>query len=180
MAPDTISKDENRMASEEGMALGRRIVDALNTGNLTAIDEVFAPGYVDRTPNPGTTPDREGFKQGLTKFRTAFPDFRYTIEDEIVVGDKLVHRLTGRGTQKGEFQGVPATGKYASWSEIHIGRVANGKVVEHWGLGDQLGMMQRSEEHTSELQSQSNLVCRLLLEKKKKTSSSVHPRRINF
>src|SRR5207249_8852804 len=61
-----------------------RIVDALNTGNLTAIDEVFDAGYVDRTPNPGTTPDREGFKQGLTKFRAAFPDFRYTIEDEIV------------------------------------------------------------------------------------------------
>jgi len=104
---------------------------------------VFDAGYVDRTPNPGTTPDREGFKQGLTKFRAAFPDFRYTIEDEIVVGDKLVHRLTGRGTQKGEFQGAPATGKYASWSEIHIGRVANGKVVEHWGQGDQLGMMQQ-------------------------------------
>jgi len=144
MAPDTTYKnEENRMSSEDNMGLGRRIVDALNTGNLTAIDEVFAPGYVDRTPNPGTTPDREGFKQGLTKFRAAFPDFRYTIDDEIVVGDKLVHRLTGRGTQKGEFQGVPATGKYASWSEIHIGRIANGKVVEHWGLGYQLGMMQQ-------------------------------------
>ena len=85
MAPETIyKKDENRMSPDENMALGRRIVDALNTGNLTAIDEVFDAGYVDRTPNPGTTPDREGFKQGLTKFRAAFPDFRYTIEDEIV------------------------------------------------------------------------------------------------
>lgn len=144
MAPDTIyKKEENRMSPEENMALGRRIVDALNTGNPTAIDEVFDASYVDRTPYPGNTPDREGFKQSLTKFRAAFPDFRYTIEDEIVVGDRLVHRLTARGTQKGEFQGVPATGKYASWSEIHIGRVANGKVVEHWGLGDQLGMMQQ-------------------------------------
>src|SRR2546428_12100785 len=116
MAPDTISKDENRMATEEGMALGRRIVDALNTGNLTAIDEVFASGYVDRTPNPGTTPAREGFKQGLTKFRTAFPDFRYTIEDDTVVGDELVHRLTARGTQNDEYPGVPATCKRAGWS----------------------------------------------------------------
>src|SRR5438552_9916575 len=163
MAPDTIyKKDENRMSPDENMALGRRIVDALITGNMSAIGEVFHAGCVARTPDPGTTPDREGFKQGLTKFRAAFPDFRYTIEDEIVVGDKLVHRLTGRGTQKGEFQGAPATGKYASWSEIHIGRVANGKVVEHWGQGD------RSEEHTSELQSPDHLVCRLLLEKKKK------------
>ena len=138
-----MSLEENRMSSEENKTLGRRIVEALNSGNLTTIDEVLAPGYVDRTPFPGSTSDREGYKQSLTKFRAAFPDFRYTIDDEIVAGDKLVHRLTGRGTQKGEFQGVPATGKQATWSEIHIGRVVNGKVVEHWGLLDQLGMMQQ-------------------------------------
>ena len=138
-----MSLEENRMSSEENKTLGRRIVEAINSGNLTTIDEVFAPGYVDRTPFPGSTPDREGYKQSLTEFRAAFPDFRYTIDDEIVAGDKLVHRLTGRGTQKGEFQGVPATGKQATWSEIHIGRVVNGKVVEHWGLLDQLGMMQQ-------------------------------------
>jgi len=131
------------MSPEENKSLGRRIVDAVNTGNLAAIDDVFASAYVERNPFPGTTPDREGFKQGLTTFRAAFPDFRYTIEDEIVVGDKLVHRLIARGTQKGEYLGVPATGKQASWSEIHIGRIADGKVVEHWGLTDQLGMMQQ-------------------------------------
>ena len=138
-----MSLEENRMSLEETKVFGRRIVDAINSGNLTTIDEVLAPSYVDRTPFPGTTSDREGFKQGLTKFRAAFPDFRYTIEDEIVAGDKLVHRLSARGTQKGEFQGAPATGKQAVWSEIHIGRLANGKVVEHWGLEDQLGMMQQ-------------------------------------
>lgn len=128
---------------ENNKDLGRRIVDAINTGNLAAIDEAFAPGYVDRNPFPGATPDREGFKQSLTKFRAAFPDFRYTVEDEISVGDKLVHRLTARGTQKGEFQGVPATGKQATWSEIHIGRIADGKVVEHWGTVDEMGMAQQ-------------------------------------
>jgi predicted ester cyclase len=131
------------MSPEESKALGRKIVDAINSGNLTAVDEVFAPGYVDRNPFPGTTPDREGFKQGLTTFRAAFPDFRYTIDDEIAVGDRLVHRLSARGTQKGEFLGVPATGKQATWSEIHIGRIADGKVVEHWGTVDQMGMAQQ-------------------------------------
>lgn len=126
---------------EQNKALGRRIVDALNAGDLKAIDEVFAAGYVDRNPFPGTTPDREGLKQGLTQFRNAFPDARYTVEDEIVAGDRLVHRLTGKGTQKGEFQGVVATGKPATWSEFHIARIADGKVVESWGLGDQLSMM---------------------------------------
>ncbi|MGH8613510.1 MAG: ester cyclase [Gammaproteobacteria bacterium] len=84
-------------------------------------------------------------KQGLTTFRTAFPDFRYTVEDEITVGDRLVHRLTAKGTQKGEFMGVPATGKQVSWSEIHIGRIADGKVVEHWGFGNQQMMLQQLE-----------------------------------
>lgn len=135
MSPEEIRTLENNKT------LGRKVVDAINNANLTAIDELFAAGYVDRTPYPGTTPDREGLKQGLTKFRAAFPDFRYTIEDEIVADDKLVHRLTGRGTQRGEFQGVPGTGKYATWSETQIVRIANGKVVEHWGLEDQFGMM---------------------------------------
>jgi predicted ester cyclase len=128
---------------ENNKALGRNIVDAINSDSLTAFDAVFGPGYVDRNPFPGTTPDLVGFKQGLTKFRAAFPDFRYTIEDEIAVGDRLVHRLTARGTQKGEFLGVPATGKQATWSEIHIARIANGKVVEHWGSVDQMGMLQQ-------------------------------------
>src|SRR5207245_11334546 len=95
MAPDTIyKKDENRMSPDENMALGRRIVAALNTGNLTAIDEVFDAGYVDRTPNPGIAPAREGFKQGLTNLRAAFADFRYTTEDALVVAHKLLPRLT--------------------------------------------------------------------------------------
>lgn len=131
------------MLPEDSKTLGRRIVDAINSGNQASLDEVFAPGYVNRTPFPGTPSDLEGFKQSLTTFRTAFPDYRYTIEDEIAVGDKIVHRLSARATQKGEFLGVPSTGKQAAWSEIHIARLANGKVVEHWGIGDQLGMMQQ-------------------------------------
>jgi predicted ester cyclase len=131
------------MSPDENKALGHSIIDAINSGNLASVDAVFAPSYVDQNPCPGATPDLEGFKQGLTKFRAAFPDFRYTIEDEITVGDKLVHRLTAKGTQKGEFMGLAATGKQATWSEIHIGRIANGKVVEHWGNGDQRAMMQQ-------------------------------------
>lgn len=131
------------MSPEDTKALGRQIVEAINNGNLATFDKIFAAGYVDRTAPPGAAADLAGFKQTLTALRAAFPDFRYTIEDEIAVGDRLVHRLTARGTQKGEFQGVPATGKQATWAEVHIGRVLDGKVVEHWGLGDQQAMMQQ-------------------------------------
>jgi predicted ester cyclase len=138
-----MSLEEMRMTPEEIKTLGRRIVDTINAGNVPALDNVFASGLVDRSPSPGATPDREGLKQSLTALRTAFPDFRYTLEDEIAVGDRLVHRLTARGTQKGEFQGIPATGKQAVWSEIHLARLLDGKVVEHWGIVDVLGMMQQ-------------------------------------
>ena len=134
---------ENRMTAEETKILGRRLVEALNAGDLAFVDEFFATSYVDRNPAPGTTGDRQGLKQGLAEFKTAFPDFRYTIEEEIAEGDTLVHRLSARGTQKGEFQGIPATGKQAVWSAIHIVRLLNGKIVEHWGIEDQLGMMQQ-------------------------------------
>src|SRR5258708_18135251 len=126
-----MSYEENRMSPEETKAFGRRLVEALNTGNLPAIDEVFAAGYVDRNPFPGTTPDREGLKQGLAKFRTAFPDYRYTIEDEITAGDKLAHRLSARGTPKGELQGVTRTGKQVNGTESHIARLGNCKGRAH-------------------------------------------------
>ena len=73
--------------------------------------------------------------------KKAFPDLRYTIDDVVDGGDKIVHRLTASGTMKGDFAGMPATGKRATWTEIHIGRVANGRLVEHWGLVDQLSML---------------------------------------
>ena len=63
------------------------------------------------------------------------------MEDTIASGDKIVHRLSGSGTMTGDFMGVPATGKRTTWTEIHVGRVANGRLTEHWGLADQLGML---------------------------------------
>jgi predicted ester cyclase len=78
---------------------------------------MFTPGYIDRNPFPCSTLDLPGYKQGLTEFRATFPDFHCTIEDEISVGDRLVHRLPARGTQKGELMGAAATSAQATWSE---------------------------------------------------------------
>ena len=86
-------------------------------------------------------PTREGLKQTLTALKTAFPDLRYTIDDAIVCGDQVVHRLTATGTMTGDFMGMPATGKRASWTEIHIGRGVDGRLTDHWAVVDQLGML---------------------------------------
>lgn len=131
------------MSPDEHKTLGRTIVNAINSGDLASVDTLFTSDFVDRNPLPGSSADLQGLKQSLAKVRTAFPDFRYTIEDEIAVGDRLVHRLAAKGTQKGEFMGLSATGKHASWSEIHIARIVNGKVAEHWATADQRSMMEQ-------------------------------------
>lgn len=118
-----------------------RIVEIWNLGKVELIDELFAPEYVERTPQAGFAPTRDGFKKAVTALKAGFPDLRYTLDDSIYAGDKLVHRVTASGTMTGEFNGMPATGKRATWTEIHIGRVVNGRIVEHWGVVDQLGML---------------------------------------
>lgn len=116
-------------------------LEVLNNGNFGLIDELLATDYVEHFAQPGVPPTREGFKQSAIALKTAFPDLHYAIEDSIQSGDRIVHHLTASGTMKGDFMGVPATGKRATWTEIHIGRVANGRLTEHWGLVDQLGML---------------------------------------
>ena len=130
----TMTTDTKRM-------IDRIPLEVLNNSNFGLIDEIVADDFVEHDPQPGVPPTREGLKQTLQALKTAFPDLRYTIEDSLESGDKIVHRLTGTGTMKADYMGMPATGKRATWTEIHIGRVANGRLAEHWGLVDQLGLL---------------------------------------
>jgi predicted ester cyclase len=130
------------MGTEQDKANDRRFIEeVLNRGNLSVIDELGDPNFVDHSIPPGVPPTIDGLKGFLTQFRAAFPDLHYTIDDQIAEGDRIVQRLTGSGTMKGDFMGMPASGKSARWSEIHITRWANGKAVEHWGVVDQMGML---------------------------------------
>lgn len=115
--------------------------ECLNRGNLDAMDKYIAPEFVDHR-----FPDRrgiEGQRQGFAELRRAFPDIRDAVEDVIAEGDRIVLRFTMRGTHRGEFLGVPATGRQVTWSGINIARVANGKFVEIWGCADLLGLLQQ-------------------------------------
>jgi predicted ester cyclase len=129
------------MTTETQKMIERIPLEILNNSKFELIDELYATNYVEHTPAPGVAPTREGFKQTAIALKTAFPDLRYTIEDVIESGDKIVHRLTASGTMKADFLGMPATGKHATWTEIHIGRVANGRLTDHWGLIDQVSML---------------------------------------
>lgn len=87
-------------------------------------------------------PTRASTIQFLTGLRAAFPDLHYTLDDVIAEGDRVVQRATATGTMLGDFQGMPASGKHATWSEVHILRMRDGKIVEHWASVDQLGFAQ--------------------------------------
>jgi predicted ester cyclase len=123
----------------------RRIPEELyNHWDLDVAGEVFAHNYIEHTPlPPGFPTGLDGIKTYVTLLRAAFPDFTYTVEDLIAEGDKVVLRLTAHGTQTGEFMGMPASGKRAVWDEVHICRIADNKLVEHWVTADQLGMLQQ-------------------------------------
>jgi len=129
------------MTTENTKIVERIPLEVLNNGNFDLLDEILAPNFVDHFAQPGTPPTREGLKQTLKALKTAFPDIRYTIEKSIACDDQVVHYASATGTMKGDFMGIPATGKRASWTEIHIGKVANGRLTEHWAVVDQLGML---------------------------------------
>ena len=125
--------------SEENKALVRRLIKEVEKGDLDVIDEVLARDFVDHDLLPDQEPDREGYKQGLSEDRAAFSNFDITIEDQVAEGDKVVTRLTWRGTHdRGEAMGMPPTGKKVEVTAIFIHRIAGGKVKEEWSASDTL------------------------------------------
>src|SRR5256885_9991697 len=131
-------------AIEENKRLYRRFVDeVINGGRLDAIDEIFSDGYVDHSAPPGSPPGKAGVRMIPTMFRGAFPDLHFSIESLIGEGDVVASRVVGTGTHQGNFMGTPASGKHATWGSFGFFRVANGKIVEHWGMPDLLGLMQQ-------------------------------------
>ena len=132
--------------SEQNKAIVRRVPEEITSqGKLELIDELFSPDIVDHTfaPQLGLTPGREGIRQFIAMLRAAFPDIEVKVQDAVAEGDKVVVRNSAQGTHQGEFMGIPPSGKHATWSEIHIVRFADGKIVEHWAEVDRLGMLQQ-------------------------------------
>ena len=132
------------MSTEVNKASMRRFYEeAFNKKNRAAIDEFIDPTQVDHAAPPGTPGGLEGARQTVTMYLTAFTDLYFTVEDFIAEGDKVVARLTVRGTQQGVFMGIPPTGKHATVTAIDINRMVGGKSVEHWLNIDMLGLLQQ-------------------------------------
>ncbi|HVS47692.1 MAG TPA: ester cyclase [Candidatus Dormibacteraeota bacterium] len=121
-------------------AIYRRLIEeGFNQGNLAVADELVSPGA--REHQRGSEDGPEGVKKTIKYLRSAFPDFKITIDEVVVSGDKVWARQRGGGTNLGSFAGHLPSGRKAFTEVIDICRIEDGKIVEHWGVPDQLGMM---------------------------------------
>jgi steroid delta-isomerase-like uncharacterized protein len=106
-------------------------------------EEIFAPDFYDATNPPGMQHGHEGHKAIVALFTGAFPDMRWTIDDLLADGDKVIAQTTMTGTHRGEFFGIPATNRQVTVNGIHILTLRDGKIVRHEGLNDDLSFMRQ-------------------------------------
>ena len=134
------------MSTEENKALVRRgWEDGFNRGDLDVLDEVLASDFICHDPNSSTGEVRgpEAIKASIGWLRSAFPDARMTVEDQIAEGEKVVTRMTMRGTHEGEFGDVAPTGRQVEVAWMEIDRISGGKQEEMWANWDLMGLLKQ-------------------------------------
>jgi steroid delta-isomerase-like uncharacterized protein len=131
------------MSAEENKALVRRFVEEFwNEGKTAAADELMALDAEIHLPT-GEVVDPDGLKSFAGTFRESFPDWHSTFEELIAEGERVAERWTGRGTHRGELQGIPPTGKRVEVPGSVFYRIVGGKIVEFRGQLDMMGLMQQ-------------------------------------
>jgi len=129
------------MTIDHNKALVRRfITEVFEQGRPEAIDELCADDFVRH--NGGDT-DREALKAAQARVGQALTDAKFTIDDEIGEADRVAVRLTASARQVGELMGMPASGRSYEIGEIHIFRIRDGRIAEHWHQFDAAGMMRQ-------------------------------------
>jgi predicted ester cyclase len=124
-------------------ALVRRLIEeGFNRGDLAIADELTSPDLVEHQDfGPGHAPGAEGVRAVIASLRRAFSDFHLAIDDLVVAGDTAWLRMVATGTNDGSFMGHPPTGRPIRAQVFDVIRVANGRMVEHWGVPDRLGVL---------------------------------------
>ena len=131
------------MGVEENKAtLLNKHLELFNKGNLSIADEIISPDYVYHGP-AGEYKGPEGVKQMVQTFREAFPDGTFTIDDMVGEGDTVAVRYTMTGTHKGDYMGIPPTGKQINMTAAFFYKFENGKEVKALPFSDSLTMFQQ-------------------------------------
>jgi predicted ester cyclase len=124
----------------ENTKVTRRLLDEVFGGeDLDTINELIHPDFVNHEAPPDNPQGREGLRETVNWLRGLWGPMRFEIEDEICEGDKVVARVVMHGKHVGEFLGREPTGKEFATKQIHVWRLADGQVIEHWSVRDDLG-----------------------------------------
>jgi steroid delta-isomerase-like uncharacterized protein len=130
---------ESTVTAEDNKALVQKFVDEFWTnGKMAAADELMAPDAVVHEPVSGGPAD---LKPLASAIRAAFPDWNSTVEEMIVEGDRVAERWTGRGTHRGEWQGIPPTGRKIVVQGVVFYRIERRKIAEFRGSFDRMSLM---------------------------------------
>jgi len=130
--------------SEAAKAVVRRNTEEVQGGgNFELFEELFADDFLDHTPQPGGTPDKDGARRLYHVLRAAFPDFHAVIGWQTADGDLVTTFKTYHGTHEGPFLGVEPTGRTIQFETVDAMRVRDGKIVEHWGVANLFSLMQQ-------------------------------------
>jgi steroid delta-isomerase-like uncharacterized protein len=126
-------------------ALVRRLYEeGFNQGNLDVVDELVAPDVVTHDPiilDAPTGPD--SIRGGIEMIRKAFPDFHVEVLDLVAEGDRVASFLLMSGTNTGDYRRGGATHRKATMRAFFLWRVADGRLVESWGMADRLQFLQQ-------------------------------------
>ena len=129
------------MSKEQNLETNKKLGEAVSTGNLQALNELFAPNVVDHDPAPDQGKGPAGFIAFFTTMRKAFPDLKVTVDHLIQDENNISMAYKIHGTHKGDFLGIEPTGKMIEARGVQIARFENGKIVERWGSSDELGIV---------------------------------------
>ncbi len=120
----------------------RALAEIYEKGDLELADELVHPDFVDHEPaHPDHPTGPESVKQTVRSLHAAFGDLRFAVEDEIAEGDKVVQRATMSGRHTGRLMEAEPTGRAFAVRHVYIWRIADGKIVEHWGSRDDMGLL---------------------------------------
>jgi steroid delta-isomerase-like uncharacterized protein len=134
----------NSASSEAAKVVVRRNAEEVQgQGKFDVFDELFADDFVDHTTQPGTTPDKAGVRKLYTYMRQAFPDFHAEIHWQLADGDRVTTFKTYHGTHESPFLGISPTHRKIQFESVDVMRVQNGKITDHWGVGNLLSLMQQ-------------------------------------
>ncbi len=132
------------MSKAANLAAQERFGKAVNTNNLADMNDLVAPGCIDHDPAPGQVKGPEGYIKLFAQMISAFPDFAVDVEHMVADDDNVAFAYTVTGTHRGEFFGIPATGRRIRARGLQISKFnSDSKMVERWGSSDQLGILQQ-------------------------------------